>query len=447
MNYYFYATIYAILSALTSIIYFTGLLIYPLTRKQTFFLFLYVFAISFSLNVPVIPITNSTAVILTVAGSLILILLFQKHIIINFICVAFNYFLCVCLNYLVLSICYFFGITLSYMTSRPIIDCLFLFIQLLFFYPVIYYIGHLLRTVYHKKVSPVLSDPPAKKISVLVCLELSACIMILIFNIIYGRYADYPSSVITFNSILFMILFIFTGIILVFLINVFHKEQQLSLKVKEAETFKEYTSKLETLYLEIRTFKHDYMNILSSFQGFLSEKNYDGLEEYFHNIILPSGQKLVNEDISFGRLGNLEVPEIKGVVYNKLFTAYRNKLTIVLDIPDKISFFPMESLDLVRILGIILDNSIEASLETDEKYLYIGFLNSPEEMYIRIQNSSKDINNIEQLYQLNVSTKDKNRGLGLFEVQQIIERYPNVLLFTKHWSGMFMQELQICKDK
>ena len=445
MNHYFYATIYATLSALTSIIYFTGLLIYPLTKKQYFILFLYVFTISFLLTVPVIPIGNSTAVILTVAGCLILILLYQKHIIINFICVAINYFFCVCLNNLVLSICYFFGMTLTYMTSHPLINCFFLLIQLILFYIIIHYIGNFIRSVYHKKVFPVLSDPLAKKFSILVCLELFACVMILIFNIIYGRYADYPSSVITFNSILFIIVFIFTGIILKILFNVFQKEQQLSLKLKEAENYKEYTSKLEELYLEIRTFKHDYMNILSSFYGFISEKNYDGLNGYFRKIILPSGQKLIDEDISFGNLGNLEVPEIKGVVYNKLFAAYRSNLTIILDIPDKINYFPMDSLDLVRILGIILDNSIEASLETDEKYLYIGFLNASKEMYIRIQNSSKVITNIEQLYLLNVSTKNTHPGIGLFEVQHILEHYPDVFLFTKHWSGMFMQELQICK--
>lgn len=64
-----------------------------------------------------------------------------------------------------------------------------------------------------------------------------------------------------------------------------------------------------------------------------------------------------------------------------------------------------------------------------------------ENIYIQIQNSSPQIENVEELYQIKNSSKGEERGIGLFEVRKIIGQYSNVLLNTEYSNFIFTQKL------
>lgn len=442
-----YNILFIIITSLSGVVFFTGLLIYPLNSKQKLCVFTYIAILTFVERLSVYPVPININLILLIIGVFLLIALFQKHVIINLVCAALNYYLCVCINNIILSVCYYWEITTDYLKMYPLLYCLFLLIQTSVLYIIVFYLGRKLRSLYFKVASPILKNSLFKRIGSLLLLELSAGTCLIVFNISYGNIMNYPLSVITFNTILFTILFVFTGTIIYFIIKAFIKEQQMNKKLAEIHAMQDYTKRLESLYMDIRTFRHDYINILSTFHSFLSEKDYEGLEQYFEKTILPAGQALSCEDISFGRLANLAVPEIKGIVYTKIFTAFMEKLNVILDIPKPIDSFPMESMDLVRILGILLDNAIEAGRETDKKMLYIGFLemDKEKEICIQISNSSREIKDISVLYQLEVSSKGSEHGIGLFEVHSIAEKYDNCLLNTTYKSETFTQELQLYK--
>lgn len=437
--------IYILIISLSGVIFFTGLLIYPLTLKQKFGIFSFIAILSFCQQLPIWPIPIDLNIFILIIGVFLLISIFQKHIFINLICSALNYFMCVCIDNIILSAYYHMGLSMDYFKLHPMIYNFLLLIQTIILYVFIFYLGQKLRSIYFKIIFPIAKTSIFKRIAFLLILELSVTMCIIIFNISYGNIMNYPLSVITFNTILFTVLFVFTGTIIYFIIKAFIKEQQLNKKLAEIHAMQDYTKRLESLYMDIRTFRHDYINILSTFHGFLSEKDYEGLERYFEKTILPAGQTLSCEDISFGRLANLAVPEIKGIVYTKIFTAFMEKLNVTLDIQRPIYSFPMESMDLVRILGILLDNAIEASRETTKKMLYIGFLEMEKEICIQISNSSQEIKDISVLHQLEVSSKGSEHGIGLFEVHSIADKYDNCLLNTTYKSETFTQELQLYK--
>lgn len=438
---------YVLITSLSGVIFFTGLLIYPLTFKQNLGIFIYIAILSFCQQLSIWPVPIDMNIFILIIGVFILISIFQKHIFINLICSALSYFTCVCIDNIILSVYYRLGLNMNYFKSHPLAYIVSILIQILLLYLSIYFLGQKLRSIYFKIIYPIAKTAIFKRITFLLILELSVSMCILIFNISYGNIMNYPLSVITFNTILFTILFVFTGTIIYFIIKAFIKEQQMNKKLAEIHAMQDYTKRLESLYMDIRTFRHDYINILSTFHSFLSEKDYEGLEQYFEKTILPAGQALSCEDISFGRLSNLAVPEIKGIVYTKIFTAFMEKLNVILDIPKPIDSFPMESMDLARILGILLDNAIEAGRETDKKLLYIGFLemDKEKEICIQISNSSREIQDISVLYQLEVSSKGSEHGIGLFEVHSIADKYDNCLLNTTYKSETFTQELQLYK--
>ena len=90
-------------------------------------------------------------------------------------------------------------------------------------------------------------------------------------------------------------------------------------------------------------------------------------------------------------------------------------------------------LDLARILGIFLDNAIEAALETEAPQLSFAMIKEASEVVFRISNSflQSDIP-LSRLGEAGVSTKGKNRGVGLYNARQMINHNENFYLDYPH---------------
>ena len=54
--------------------------------------------------------------------------------------------------------------------------------------------------------------------------------------------------------------------------------------------------------------------------------------------------------------------------------AHESGIDVTIDIPDKVDSFSMDTIDLARILGIFLDNAIEAALETQQPKIGLNII-------------------------------------------------------------------------
>ena len=112
------------------------------------------------------------------------------------------------------------------------------------------------------------------------------------------------------------------------------------------------------------------------------------------------------------------------------------------------SFLPKlstkQNRDLGKILGVLLDNAIEGSLESKEKQFGIEVYYSLKEEceFIICNTCDKEIditkNGIERF-----STKDKNRGHGLMLVNYIIKNNDIFYIDTQLINGIYIQNLKI----
>lgn len=120
-------------------------------------------------------------------------------------------------------------------------------------------------------------------------------------------------------------------------------------------------------------------------------------------------------------------------------------LHMEIDIPDVIDHIPyMDSMDLSRVIGIFLDNAIEAAAETDTKFLFCGILKDSDFLTVLIKNSCHvQTINIENLYQSDYTTKGNGHGIGLFNARKILSQYPDVLHNTNCNSSYFLQQLKL----
>lgn len=434
-------TVLSILIGLSSIVSLSGLLLYPLTKLQKLIIFLYTYFIVQIQLFSSRPFSFVTELLFIVPGTLILIALFQNHRIANFLCAVFNFCIFLTVNYILITLFAHFDIDELFFRKYPYTFCLYLIVQIICCYFVSCFLYKIIYQYYYEGRIAGLKMPYAKKFLLLFFWEAGIFFFILLLQILYGYYAGFSTKVIKNNTLLFLFLSVFIGTVTMLFLRNSYREQQLTKQLAQAGAMRDYTDRIEKLYLDIRSFKHDYINILSSFHGYISEHDYEGLEKYFNREILPAGSKMALEDSIYGRLGYIEEPEIKSIVYVKIFRAFKLNINVTTDIREKISDFPMNVTDLVRILGILLDNAIEASAATDTKLLFISFFKASEGIYIQIRNSSPQIDNIERLYQIDVSSKDDGRGFGLYEIRKILNQYPNTLLNTEYKDFTFSQKL------
>lgn len=206
----------------------------------------------------------------------------------------------------------------------------------------------------------------------------------------------------------------------------------------------DYTHNLEAMYNGLRSFKHDYINILLSMSGYIENNDIDELKEFFENKIFPTKNLIDQGDYKLNQLGNIGVLEIKSLLCAKMIYAHESGIDVTIDIPDRVDSFLMDTVDLARILGIFLDNAIEAALETQLPQLGLNIIQNDTGVSVIISNCFQDHGAmLHKLKQKGFSTKSGHQGIGLLNAQKIINSYDNVLLETTMQRGCFTQHMEL----
>ena len=205
-----------------------------------------------------------------------------------------------------------------------------------------------------------------------------------------------------------------------------------------------YIADVEERQLEIRRFRHDYLNLLLTLDRFFKEDDTIGMKDYFYNEVIPTGEFLRAQNIELGNLANLNIPEIKSLLSVKLMEAQSNDIETIVDIPKEINEIAMKYPTLARIIGILLDNALEECAECDDPVLTIGIFENPNEQKIVIKNTCRENNlTTRQMFEKDFSTKGKGRGLGLSNIRHLLDRLEHVSIKTINENGYFVQELRI----
>ena len=204
-----------------------------------------------------------------------------------------------------------------------------------------------------------------------------------------------------------------------------------------------YNKTLELMYDNTRAFKHDFGNIMQGIGGYIANNDMEGLQQYYSQLSLDC--KHINN------LSNLNPEKINNsAIYNVLAQKYHKadaqNIKITLESTLDFSNLQMKIYEFTRILGILMDNAIEATSECKDKIIHIYFGDSSDKrmQLIIIENTymNKEINT-ETIFQKGYSTKSGNSGLGLWEVRQILSKNHNLNLFTSKNNDFFRQQLEI----
>ena len=200
---------------------------------------------------------------------------------------------------------------------------------------------------------------------------------------------------------------------------------------------------LELLYDNMRTFKHDFGNILDGFASYITCNNMEGLQKYYNELSL-----------DFNHVNNLSSLNPKIINNHSIYILLANKyhkadekgIKIDLKVLFDLNTLHINMYEFTRMLGILLDNAIEAASECEEKLVNVIFqedTNNPIQ-YIIISNTYSDKNlNTEKIFEKNFSTKKGNTGLGLWEIKQLLQKNNRLNLKTTVTEKYFTQKLEI----
>ena len=226
----------------------------------------------------------------------------------------------------------------------------------------------------------------------------------------------------------------------------FYNGSKISKLSAELENQKTEYNTLMLLYDRVRGYKHDIGNILQSIGGYILTDNISGLKTYY---------KQLEEDYHLVKNLSILSPDIinNPALYSLISAKYKKaedlgikvNLEICLDLSD----LNINIYEFTRILGIILDNAIEASNQSKEKF--INFIIRKDSHVNRnlfiIENSysNKDVNT-DKIFEKGYTSKedhDSSHGLGLWEVRKILNTQDNLNLFTAKNDKFFIQQLEI----
>lgn len=226
-------------------------------------------------------------------------------------------------------------------------------------------------------------------------------------------------------------------------ISMIIKTTQLEISEQNLQETRLYNKTLSILYDNMRAFKHDFSNILTGIGGYIYTEDLEGLKKYYSDLL--SDCQITN-NLSALNPDTINNPSIYNLLATKYHIADEFGIKINLEIFLDLNKLNIKIYDFTRIIGILMDNAIEAAKVCDEKVINLIIRNDQNKnrQVVIIENTykNKDVN-LDLIFDKGVTSKTGNTGLGLWKVREILKKNENLNLFTTKNDKYFRQQFEM----
>ena len=267
------------------------------------------------------------------------------------------------------------------------------------------------------------------------------CIILVILLITFNKY-NLKSSV-EFYINIFITIFMFISIIYV----VYNKIQKSAYENKYNEVM-EYVTRYEKIINEQGKKNHEYNNQLMVLKGYLDKP--DRLKDYLELII---GEHKTGQNYTVKQLGFLPDGGIKGLLYHKLSKMEEEGIKPYLYVDQSMQelsedIFDIKTCqDITKVLGVFIDNAIDASSKAEQKEVEIDFKVQKDCLIISVANTYDNKTDVNKIGKKGYSTKGAGHGFGLSIVKDISKNNPNIESFSDISDNKFKQTVLIYYKK
>lgn len=279
-----------------------------------------------------------------------------------------------------------------------------------------------------------------KKIIVMSSITL-VMLAIFFYNLI--KTFEFNNNIITYLVIIVMLI-----CILLYLFKQKIENEKISKKYDELlDVMKSYESDIE----EQRTLRHETKNEFATIKCKLQDKeNNKTIIEYIDSVI---GEKEKAGSTKYSKFKYLPSNGLKVFFYYKFIEAEKKGINVSINISKQIENSFLKDIetkdfkDLARIIGVYLDNAIEASSTSEDKKLGIEMYLIKEKIEIIITNTFNNEINLDKIGKESFSTKGKHRGHGLLLVNKILSENNMFEAKNEIRGNIYIQSLKIKDNK
>lgn len=173
----------------------------------------------------------------------------------------------------------------------------------------------------------------------------------------------------------------------------------------------------DLLFQDMRLFRHNISNMLYGLQGMMLSDDTQALRAYYQRMV-ENCQIINNENVvALRRLPSLPV---SALLLNKVQQANSMNIPFFVTVTEGINWFGLRDDEMTQVVGVLVDNAIEAAHESDAPYVAFEAGNHNGSLILTIRNTYAGEPPV--FPDTIISSKEGHEGLGLNSVRRIIRR-------------------------
>lgn len=222
-------------------------------------------------------------------------------------------------------------------------------------------------------------------------------------------------------------------------------KEELRLQEKDMHRLKAYNHALEKNMEDMKGIRHDIKNMFLTMGGFVDRSNDKEMKVFYEENIVPFAQQELQKNDLYVKLACIHGESLKSFLYFKMMQGIEQNVPVDLLVQpmNTNDIFCIGQIDLIRILGILIDNAVEEA-KTCEGTVVISMKETDSEYLFSVSNTVRQQKREKGII---AGTTDKGlgRGNGLLIVDKLVQKYRNVLLNSFFKEDKFVQCLRIEK--
>lgn len=252
----------------------------------------------------------------------------------------------------------------------------------------------------------------SRKYLIFVCLFFALSVNVLMATIYFKL--DF-SFIIVINFVLLLIYFYI-------IYRIIAEKSANNLMKSENDSLIKNLQQYEDMVDRQRVDNHENKNQLLIIKNMI-KKNDKDLNKYIDSIIK---DKKEDDEILYTRVKTIPSGGLQGIIYQKMLVMKDERIQFSLDVSRDIRKINLDNLSmddnyrLCKIVGVLLDNAIEASRDIEDKCIMISLYKDDERLVIDVSNRFNGSVEIERLDEVGYTSKGKGHGYGLSLVKKIL---------------------------
>ncbi|WP_080873876.1 ATP-binding protein [Oceanobacillus timonensis] len=209
----------------------------------------------------------------------------------------------------------------------------------------------------------------------------------------------------------------------------------------DIKQLQETVTQMEGYADSLRAQKHEFKNKMYVLMGLIQLEQYEEAVKIIQ-------EETTDKRQAFPMFENVKDPGAQAILLGKMAKAAEKKIELVIDEASHLDKTKISATDMAIMLGNLLDNAIDAVIDSKQKRITVMITDVGNEIVMDIEDTGSGITKeqTEQIFTRGYSSKGEYRGYGLFHVYETVKKYRGEMEITSPADGGTVFSLYFPKE-